>query len=241
MLHGRLAAITCFLGCLLLVQGCGPSARVRNRQDEVFATKMMQARRLVIYGKRDKGAAMVKDAVNVDPTRFEYYDAATALLSSYGMRKESIALLEQGVRRIHEPSGPFVKSSDNLNKSVLYTRLGYEYWHGGSPEKGEKAYNMAIHLDKNNAWACNDLGYMYAEHGMKLQRALMLTLRAMDLKPNDGMIIDSVGWVYFKMGDKQRALEYLEQAVQLVSDDPELRIHLGAGTRRRPWSSTRKP
>lgn len=223
----RSSTILILLICAVLLHGCRPGMSGRERRDDAFYRRIRQAHRLIIKGKRAEGAAGVKAAVSIDPARFEYYDAATAVLSGVGMKKESIELLEQGVRRIHEPAGLFVKSPDDHNRSTLYTRLGDEYWHAGSVDRAEKAFEAAIRLDKDNAWARNDLGYMYAERGVKLQRALVLTLRAMDMKPNDGNIVDSVGWTYFKMGDKDRAVEYLEKAVQLEPGISDLRVHLG--------------
>jgi tetratricopeptide (TPR) repeat protein len=211
----------------MLIQGCDLGNSARTKQDAAYDYKMSQARRLIVSRKRGPAVKLVREAVSIDPSRYSYYDEASSLLAGVGMHKECVALLAEGVRRVHDEGGLLSKSPDDFHKSDLLMKLGDEYWRIEMLGEAEKAYQEAIRLDKKNAWAYNDLGYMYAEKGIKLQQALVLTLQAMDMKPNEGMIVDSVGWVYFKRGDKNRAIEYLMKAVDLVPDDPELRCHLG--------------
>src|SRR5262249_59114846 len=63
--------------------------------------------------------------------------------------------------------------------------------------------------------------------GVKLDEAEQLIRRALQLEPNDGFYIDSLGWVYFKRGDYPRAIEYLERAAELAGEDPTIVEHLG--------------
>ncbi|HLJ63182.1 MAG TPA: tetratricopeptide repeat protein, partial [Stellaceae bacterium] len=51
--------------------------------------------------------------------------------------------------------------------------------------------------------------------------------RAVELRPNDGYIVDSLGWAYFRLGDFSNATLYLERAIELVSQDPTVNDHLG--------------
>ena len=71
------------------------------------------------------------------------------------------------------------------------------------------------------------LGYIYAEKGVKLDEAEQFIKRALKVKPTSGYIVDSLGWVYFKKGHVDKALETLEKANNLVSDDPIIAEHLG--------------
>jgi tetratricopeptide (TPR) repeat protein len=86
---------------------------------------------------------------------------------------------------------------------------------------------QAIELNPKNAAALNYLGYTYADMGVKLDEAEQLIRRAIQLEPNDGFYIDSLGWVYFKRGDYPRAIEYLERASELAGEDPTIVEHLG--------------
>jgi tetratricopeptide (TPR) repeat protein len=84
-----------------------------------------------------------------------------------------------------------------------------------------------IEINPKHADALNYLGFSYADKGIHLQEALSLIQKALDLKPDSGYIIDSLGWVYFKLGKQQEALKYLRKALESVKDDPVLYEHLG--------------
>jgi Flp pilus assembly protein TadD len=85
----------------------------------------------------------------------------------------------------------------------------------------------AIELNPKNAAALNYLAYTWAEMGVRLDEAEQLIQRALQLEPNDGFYIDSLGWVYFQKGDYARAVEQLERAVAITVDDPTIIEHLG--------------
>ena len=63
--------------------------------------------------------------------------------------------------------------------------------------------------------------------GVQLDEAERLIRRALELQPNDGIYIDSLGWVYYQRGDYKRAVEQLERAVELAGEDPTIVEHLG--------------
>ncbi len=80
--------------------------------------------------------------------------------------------------------------------------------------------------DENNASALNALGYNLANRGVRLEEALGYLERAMALQPGSGAITDSIGWLYFRMGEHEKAREYLLQALK-ISFDVEVAAHLG--------------
>ncbi|TWI77351.1 tetratricopeptide repeat protein [Desulfobotulus alkaliphilus] len=88
---------------------------------------------------------------------------------------------------------------------------------------------MAILIDQNpdHANALNYLGYTLTEMEIRLDEAEAMIRRAMELKPGDGYITDSMGWVYFKQGKPEKALPYLEKAARLLPEDPVILDHLG--------------
>ncbi|HEB02163.1 MAG TPA: tetratricopeptide repeat protein [Nitrospirae bacterium] len=82
-------------------------------------------------------------------------------------------------------------------------------------------------LDAKHAEAMNFLGYNYAEKGINLDDALDLIKESLSLKPGNGYITDSLGWVYYKMGKHKKALRILKKAHGIVKDDPVILEHLG--------------
>lgn len=90
----------------------------------------------------------------------------------------------------------------------------------------EKDLRLLIQLKPDNAHAYNALGYSFAERGIRLEEALQLTEKALSLAPNDPLIMDSLGWTYFRMGEHGKAVEWLKKAHEL-RQDPEIAAHLG--------------
>ena len=86
---------------------------------------------------------------------------------------------------------------------------------------------QALQLDPRNPAALNYVGYTWADNGENLEQALKYIEQAVALKPEDGFIMDSLGWVYFRLGDIDRAIKELEKALELVDDDPVIYEHLG--------------
>lgn len=86
--------------------------------------------------------------------------------------------------------------------------------------------NRLITLDPENAHAYNALGYTFADRNIRLEEARKLILKALELAPDDVFVIDSMGWVLYRLGDIPGALRHLERAWSLRRD-PEIAAHLG--------------
>ena len=92
----------------------------------------------------------------------------------------------------------------------------------------ETIYSMqrVIQLDPRFASAYNYMGYLFAEKGIRLEESLSLIEKALELEPENAYFIDSLGWVYFKLGKVDDARRELERAVSLL-EDPVILEHLG--------------
>ena len=84
-----------------------------------------------------------------------------------------------------------------------------------------------IALDPDNGAALNFVGYTWADNNLNLDKALEYIKKAVELMPDDGYVRDSLGWVYFKMGDVGQAIIELEKASEMVENDPVVKEHLG--------------
>jgi len=111
------------------------------------------------------------------------------------------------------------------NDSLLYARGLHAMKHGWI-ELGERDLRQIIASDPEHADALNALGYTLADQTDRFEEALALIERAHALKPDEPAILDSLGWVYYRLGDLERALEYLQQANALLQDG-EIAAHLG--------------
>jgi Tfp pilus assembly protein PilF len=84
-----------------------------------------------------------------------------------------------------------------------------------------------LDIDPQNADALNFIGYSYADRGIHLDRAEQMIIQALKIKPDNGYILDSLGWVHFKKNQYDSALKHLQRARQLLPDDANIMEHLG--------------
>jgi tetratricopeptide (TPR) repeat protein len=94
-------------------------------------------------------------------------------------------------------------------------------------DKAEESFHKVLADDPKNAMTLNYLGYMLADRGTRLDEALGYIRRAVALDPQNGAYLDSLGWVYYKMGNYELAEENLRRASERMGDDPTIHDHLG--------------
>ena len=90
----------------------------------------------------------------------------------------------------------------------------------------EEDLRTILKLDPDNAAALNALGYTLADRTNRYPEAYTLISRAVELSPDDPFYLDSLGWVYYRMGNMEEAERYLQQAYK-IQPDPEFAAHLG--------------
>ncbi len=110
--------------------------------------------------------------------------------------------------------------------NVLFD-LGVLYDKQGRAADAEREMRAVINRDPKHARALNYLGYTWADQGVHLDEAEQLIRRALEVEPDDGYYVDSLGWVQFRRGKFDDAAKTLEHAVELVPEDPVITEHLG--------------
>jgi tetratricopeptide (TPR) repeat protein len=91
----------------------------------------------------------------------------------------------------------------------------------------EATFKKVLSMNPLNASAANYLGYMLADRGVRLDESVKYIKKALDLEPNNGAYLDSLGWAYFKMNRYDLAQPPLEKAAHLIQNDPTIHEHLG--------------
>lgn len=120
------------------------------------------------------------------------------------------------------------------NAVVLYPdnqQLLFEYGlvleKNGMSDQAVEMMEKVLKLQPDHAEALNYIGYTWANKNIHLDKALEYILRADALKPNNGFIIDSLGWAYYRLGNFPQAARELERSLRLIPDDPHIYEHLG--------------
>jgi tetratricopeptide (TPR) repeat protein len=91
----------------------------------------------------------------------------------------------------------------------------------------EADFKRALELYPDQPLVLNYLGYSWVDQGVNLDEAFRMLRRAVELRPEDGYIVDSLGWAYYKLGKYDDAVRELERAIELKPADPVINDHLG--------------
>ncbi|MGC8469619.1 MAG: tetratricopeptide repeat protein [Acetobacteraceae bacterium] len=110
---------------------------------------------------------------------------------------------------------------------LLHYYRGIAYDLGGDWTRAEADFKTALKLSPDQPYVLNYLGYSWAVKGRHLGRATAMIARAMKAVPNDGAVVDSMGYVLLRRGDRAGALHFLERAVHLMPGDATINGHLG--------------
>ena len=165
-------------------------------------------------GKMDRAIGVVQAALAHDPDNADYYLYLGSFYEELERYDEALRIFQEGLRR-------------DDKSARLHFRIGVVYDKMGSRQDSISAIKAVLKLAPNDAEALNYLGYTYADMGINLDEAETLIQTALRLKPDDGYITDSLGWVNYKKGNYHQALKYLKKAVELVPEDPIILEHLG--------------
>ena len=85
----------------------------------------------------------------------------------------------------------------------------------------------ALELFPDQPLVLNYLGYSWVDQGVHLEEGMDMIRRSVEQRPDDGYIVDSLGWAYYRTGNYDEAVKNLERAVLLKPDDPTINDHLG--------------
>ncbi|MDG1458754.1 MAG: tetratricopeptide repeat protein [Pseudoprimorskyibacter sp.] len=109
----------------------------------------------------------------------------------------------------------------------LYYVRAIAYERTGQWPQAEADFRRALELNPGQPQALNYLGYSLVQKQMKLDEALSMIQRAVAASPDSGYIIDSLGWVLYKLGRYDEAVPYMVRAAELMPIDPVVNDHLG--------------
>ena len=93
--------------------------------------------------------------------------------------------------------------------------------------KAEADMRKALELQPDQPHVLNYLGYSWVDQGVNLDEGMKMIKRAVEQRPDDGYIVDSLGWAYFRIGNYDEAVKNLERAIDLKPEDPTINDHLG--------------
>lgn len=173
-----------------------------------------RAQLLNLMGMKRQAMDAVTEGLERYPGNNRFYILKSTLLAAQGDKEAAKAVLETGMAQMPEDA------------ELMYELAMLMESMGKRPE-GLALMEKLLVKHPDHAQALNYVGYTLAEEGRDLDRALVLVTNAAKQDPDNGYILDSVAWVYYKLGDLDKAWEYIRDAVTVTKDDPTLWEHYG--------------
>ena len=177
--------------------------------------------------RRDEAISQLQALVEENPDDMRGYLALGGVYSSKEDYASSARLYDKAVARIEAetqilPEDPRASANWNIyyQRGIAYERL--KQW-----PKAEPNFRKALELFPNQPQVLNYLGYSWVDMNINLEEGIKLIRKAVELRPSDGYIVDSLGWAHYKLGQYDEAVRELERAVSLKPDDAVLNDHLG--------------
>ena len=179
----------------------------------------------------------VRKALNLN--QLQRVDESQRLLEELALRHpqdvrplEALGGIMRGHKRFTESADYYTRAIALIGKpetkhwSFFYSR-GTAYERMKKLPEAEADLQRSLQLSADQPLTLNYLGYTWIDHNRNLKQGLQLIEKAVRLKPDDGYIVDSLGWAYYRLGNFKEATKHLERAVELRPEDATLNDHLG--------------
>lgn len=183
-----------------------------------WAARLRAASNLEALGRTDEAIAELRAMAAERPDRTQPLVQLGDIMRVKNRFPEAVAAYDQAIARIAK--------SDARHWVLFYSR-GIALERAGQWPRAEADLMHALELQPEQPLVLNYLGYSWVEKGVHLTEAMKMIERAVQLRPNDGYIIDSLGWAFYRLGNFSQASQHLEHAAELRPEDPTINDHLG--------------
>jgi tetratricopeptide (TPR) repeat protein len=168
--------------------------------------------------RTDEARAHLDKLIEQRPRDLEAITALGNILRGRKLFAECADVYAKGIETIAKPEKP--------NWTIFYFR-GICYERSKQWPKAEADLKKSLELFPDQPHVLNYLGYSWVDQGLNLDEGMRMIRRAVDQRPDDGYIVDSLGWAYYRIANYDEAVRYLERAVELKPEDPTINDHLG--------------
>jgi tetratricopeptide (TPR) repeat protein len=183
-----------------------------------WSARLRAALALDQLGKTDEAETTLKALAAERPAAIEPLVELGDVLRGHEKYQDAADAYDQAIAR---------QKAGDQNSWRLYYDRGVSLERSGRWPLAEADLKHALELAPQEPLVLNYLGYSWIDKGENLSDALKMIQRAVELRPNDGYIVDSLGWAYYRLGDLPKATQFLERAIELMPEDPTINDHLG--------------
>jgi Flp pilus assembly protein TadD len=183
---------------------------------------------MATLGRTDDAAALLRGLITSMPNNPDLLSNLADILREGSEFSAALPYYSQAITALRAQAGSSpAGTTPPASAWTLYFDRGICEDEGGNWAQAEPDMLAALKLSPNQPYVLNYIAYSWALHGQNLDQARTMLTQAVAVDPNDGAVIDSLGFVEMKLGNSKQAITLLTQAVQLSADDAEMNGHLG--------------
>ena len=184
-----------------------------------WSARLRIAANLEMLKRTEEAITQLKEMSAEAPRRAGAVMQLGDLLRAKKRFSEAVEAYDEAMRRLTAAGIP--------ERWLLFYSRGIALERSGQWKPSEADLLHALELKPDQPLVLNYLGYSWIDRGENLDRGLKMIEKAVELRPEDGYIVDSLGWAHYRLGDYSSAVQYLEKAIELVPEDPTINDHLG--------------
>ena len=189
-----------------------------DKNSEAYYTAQLRKANNLVALNDYSSAELLMRSLTLDSNNPQLYLDLGDVLRINGNQKEAIKYYSEAIKNL-----PKIKN----NHWVLFYARGISYEQNGQWALAEKDFAKALVLSQNHYMVLNYLGYSWLKQGKNTEQAFGLIVDAYNQAPQDGNIVDSLGWAFYRIGKYPQAVQYLEKASELEASNAVISDHLG--------------
>lgn len=191
----------------------------RQRFPEDGRLLRLEAQTLAETGRAEEALVLLRPRLKGDASDFEEYLFMSNMLMSAGRGAEAVEAARKALS--------LASAEDPAQTTNALIMLSSAQERAGDTKGAEATLRQVLAKDSNNPTALNNLGYFLTEHDQKLEEARDMIERAVRAEPQNSSFLDSLGWVYYKLGKLKEAERYLSDAARRNPTSATIQEHLG--------------
>jgi tetratricopeptide (TPR) repeat protein len=168
--------------------------------------------------RSDEAKSLLERLIAENTTELEAITALGNVLRGRKQFAECADVYSKGINAIGSP--------ERSHWTVYYFR-GICHERSKQWPRAEADFKKSLELFPDQPLVLNYLGYSWVDQGVHLDEGMRMIQRAVEQRADDGYIVDSLGWAYYRIGNFDEAVKHLEHAVELKPEDPTINDHLG--------------
>ena len=191
---------------------------IDSNSEAYYTVQLKKAANFVLHDDYKSAELLLKTLDIEGYSNYQLFLDLGDVLRISGKQEEAIEYYNKAAKKI---------KTEAPEHWILYYALGISYEQDRQWNKAEENFLKAIDLSQSHYLVLNYLGYSWLKQGKNTEQAFGMIVDAFNQSPNDGHILDSMGWAFYRIGKYNDAISYMEKAAEIEPANAVINNHLG--------------